>query len=83
MSKESGARLRQLREETKETQLQMSKLLGLKSKQAYFAIERGANLNFENLVTVAKHFGVTTDYITGASPYRNAKDLEASMGMYI
>lgn len=61
----------------------MAQLLGMKSKQAYYAVESGGNLNFENLVTVAKHFGVTTDYITGASPYRNAQDQEANMGMYI
>jgi transcriptional regulator with XRE-family HTH domain len=70
MSSISGERLRTLREDKRETQAFISEMLGFQAKQAYTAVEAGRELSYENLIKVSKHFGVSTDYITGASKYR-------------
>lgn len=56
-------RLRALRKEKKETQVQVAKVIGITDRQ-YQRFEAGENLpGFENLYSLADHFGVTLDYL--------------------
>lgn len=56
-------RLRNLREDHDETQQEIAALLET-SQTMYARYERGANeLPIRHLITLAKHYGVTTDYI--------------------
>ena len=63
-------RLRSLRKENKETQVQVANALGI-AERHYQRFERGANLpSFENLWALADHFGVSVDYLMGRSEKR-------------
>lgn len=58
-------RLRALRKEKKETQLQVADAVGM-AEQQYQNYERGSNLpNLENTWKLADHFGVSIDYLVG------------------
>lgn len=63
-------RLRSLRKEKKETQVQVAAAIGVTDRQ-YQRFEAGVNLpGFENLCALADHFGVTLDYLAGRSDQR-------------
>lgn len=63
-------RLRALRKEKGETQVQVAEALGIASRH-YQKFEAGANLpSFENLWALADHFGVSMDYLAGRSEER-------------
>ncbi len=63
-------RLRELRKEKHETQLQVATALGI-SDRHYQKFEAGANLpSFENLWALADHFDVSMDYLAGRSDSR-------------
>ncbi|MBQ7778292.1 MAG: helix-turn-helix transcriptional regulator [Oscillibacter sp.] len=63
-------RLRSLRKEKKETQVQVANALSI-SDRHYQKFESGANLpSFENLWALADHFGVSVDYLMGRSEKR-------------
>ena len=63
-------RLRELRKEKKETQVQVAEAIGV-AESHYQRFERGANLpNLENVWKLADHFGVTIDYLVGRSDKR-------------
>lgn len=63
-------RLRELRKEKKETQIQVAKAIEITDRQ-YQRFEAGENLpGFENLCALADHFGVTLDYLAGRSDER-------------
>lgn len=63
-------RMRELRKERKETQLQVAQAIGITDRQ-YQRFEAGVNLpGFENLCALADHFGVTLDYLAGRSDER-------------
>ena len=63
-------RLRSLRKEKKETQVQTANALGI-SDRHYQKFEGGVNLpSFENLWALADHFGVSVDYLMGRSDKR-------------
>ena len=56
-------RLRELRKEKKETQVQVAEAIGI-VEQHYQKFEGGVNLpNLENAWKLADHFGVTIDYL--------------------
>ena len=58
-------RLRSLRAERGETQAQIAQDLGI-SFQHYQKFERGENLpSLEKFMDLAKHFGVSLDYLAG------------------
>ena len=60
---EFSARLRELRAERKETQVQTAEAIGMTSRQ-YQGLEAGTSVpNFHNLCALADHFGVTLDYL--------------------
>ena len=66
-------RLRELRKEKKETQVQVAEAIGIVEQhyQKFEGFERGANLpNLENVWKLADHFGVTIDYLVGRSDKR-------------
>ena len=63
-------RLRSLRKEKKETQVQVATALDITDRH-YQRFERGENLpSFENLWALADHFGVSVDYLMGRSDNR-------------
>jgi len=63
-------RMRELRKEQKETQLQVAKATGMTDRQ-YQRFETGKQKpGFENLCALADHFGVSLDYLAGRSDQR-------------
>jgi transcriptional regulator with XRE-family HTH domain len=63
-------RLRELRKEKKETQVQTAKAIEITDRQ-YQRFEAEENLpGFENLCALADHFGVTLDYLAGRTDER-------------
>ena len=63
-------RIRALRQERGETQVQVAEAIGV-AESHYQRFERGANLpNLENAWRLADHFGVTIDYLVGRSDQR-------------
>ena len=60
---ECKERLRQLRSEKNETQVQVAEALGIQGRH-YQRFELGENLpGFANLIALADHFDVTLDYL--------------------
>ena len=60
-------RIRDLREDTDKTQLQIANVLGT-SQTMYARYERGANeLPLRHLIALCKYYGVSADYILGLS----------------
>ena len=58
-------RLRELREDRDKTQTEIAKILGMKQSQ-YSRYENGiGDIPFDSLITLAKYYGVSTDYILG------------------
>ena len=58
-------RLRELREDRDKTQTEIAKILGMKQSQ-YSRYENGIrDLPLDSLITLAKYYGVSTDYILG------------------
>lgn len=63
-------RLRELRKEECETQVQVAAAIGV-AVQHYQRFEGGVNLpNIENAWKLADHFGVSIDYLVGRSDQR-------------
>lgn len=63
-------RMRALRKEKRETQLQVAEAIGITDRQ-YQRFESGVNLpGFVNLCALADHFGVTLDYLAGRTDQR-------------
>ena len=63
-------KIRELRKEACETQVQVAEALGI-AEQHYQKYERGASLpNLENAWKLADHFGVSIDYLVGRSEER-------------
>lgn len=63
-------RLRELRKEKRETQVQIAAAIGITDRQ-YQRFEAGENLpGFDNLCALADHFGVSLDYLAGRSDER-------------
>ena len=63
-------RLRQLRTEKKETQAQVAAAIGLQERN-YQRFELGENLpSYANLISLADHFEVSLDYLTGRTDER-------------
>ena len=64
------SRIRELRKEQCETQVQVANALGI-AESHYQIYERGSGLpNVENLWKLADHFGVSIDYLVGRSEER-------------
>lgn len=67
---EFSERLRTLRKEKKETQVQTAQAIKITDRQ-YQRFEAGENLpGFDNLCALADHFGVSLDYLAGRSDER-------------
>jgi transcriptional regulator with XRE-family HTH domain len=67
-------RLRALRKERGETQLQVATALGIADRH-YQRFEAGTNLpSFENLCALADHFGVSMDYLAGRTERREVAE---------
>lgn len=63
-------RLRALRKECGETQVQVAAALGLVDRH-YQKFESGANLpSFQNIIALADHFQVNADYLLGRTDVR-------------
>ena len=63
-------RLRELRKEGYETQVQVANAIGI-AESHYQKYERGVSLpNLENTWRLADHFGVSIDYLVGRSEER-------------
>ncbi len=63
-------RLRELRKERNETQVQAGQAIGVSDRQ-YQRFELGVNLpGFDNLCALADHFDVSLDYLVGRSDQR-------------
>lgn len=63
-------RLRELRKEKGETQVQVAAAVGI-VEQHYQKFEGGVNLpNLENVWKLADHFGVSIDYLVGRTDVR-------------
>ena len=63
-------RLRALRKEKNETQVQVANAIGVTDRQ-YQRFEAGVNLpGFENLCALADHFDVSLDYLAGRTDRR-------------
>ncbi len=63
-------RMRALRKEKKETQVQVAAAIGVTDRQ-YQRFETGVNLpGFYNLCALADHFGVSLDYLAGRTEVR-------------
>ncbi|WP_300754078.1 helix-turn-helix domain-containing protein [uncultured Oscillibacter sp.] len=63
-------RIRSLRKERKETQVQVAQSIGITDRQ-YQRFEAGNQKpGFENLCALADHFGVTLDYLAGRTDER-------------
>ena len=64
-------RMRELRKEKGETQVQVAAAIGVTDRQ-YQRFETGVNLpGYENFVALADHFGVSLDYLAGRSDRRD------------
>ena len=73
-------RLRELRKEKKETQVQVAEAIGI-VEQHYQKFEGGVNLpNLENAWKLADHFGVTIDYLVGRSDKRGEHEMGRRRG---
>ena len=67
---EFSQRLRELRAERKETQVQVAQAIEITDRQ-YQRFEAGENLpGFENLWALADHFNVSMDYLAGRTGER-------------
>ncbi len=67
---EFSKRLRELRKEKNETQVQTAKAIEVTERQ-YQRFEAGENYpGFENLCALADHFGVSLDYLSGRTDKR-------------
>ena len=65
-------RIKELRKEKKETQVQVAAAVGV-SEQYYQKLEYGENLpGIENAWKLADHFGVSIDYLVGRTEKREA-----------
>lgn len=63
-------RMRELRKEKGETQVQVAAAVGITDRQ-YQRFEVGRQKpGFENFVAIADHFGVSLDYLAGRSDRR-------------
>lgn len=63
-------RIRSLRKERKETQVQVAQSIGITDRQ-YQRFEAGNQKpGFDNLCALADHFGVTLDYLAGRTDER-------------
>ncbi len=63
-------RLKALRKESKETQVQLANAIGV-TEQYYQKLEYGENLpGIENAWKLADHFGVSIDYLVGRTDIR-------------
>ena len=63
-------RMRELRRERKETQVQVASATGMTDRQ-YQRFEAGKQKpGFDNLCALADHFGVSLDYLSGRSDKR-------------
>ena len=63
-------RVRELRKEKKETQVQVAAAIGV-AEQYYQKLEYGTNLpGIENAWKLADHFNVTIDYLVGRTDER-------------
>ncbi len=63
-------RLRELRKEACETQVQVAEAIGI-AESHYQRYERGASLpNLENIWKLADHFGISIDFLVGRSEER-------------
>lgn len=63
-------RMKELRKERKETQAQVAAAIGITDRQ-YQRFETGKQKpGFDNFCALAKHFGVTLDYLAGLSDQR-------------
>jgi len=63
-------RVRKLRKEAKETQVQVANAIGIADRN-YQRFEGGTNLpNIENAWKLADHFGVSIDYLVGRTDQR-------------
>lgn len=68
--KSFAQRVKELRQEKKQTQANMAELLGIKLR-AYQYYESGTHYpEVPNLIKLADYFGVTTDYLLGRSDSR-------------
>ena len=71
MKKTYIERIKELREEEGISQARLAEVTGL-SQSAIAAWEVGKNvINANAIITLAKHFGVTTDYLLGVSDVMN------------
>lgn len=63
-------RMRALRKERKETQIQVAQAIGITDRQ-YQRFEAGEQKpGFDNLCALADHFGVSMDYLAGRTDRR-------------
>lgn len=63
-------RMRALRKERKETQVQVAEAIGITDRQ-YQRFEAGEQKpGFDNLCALADHFGVSIDYLAGRTDRR-------------
>lgn len=63
-------RMRELRKEAGETQVQVAEAVGITDRQ-YQRFEVGRQKSgFDNFVAIADHFGVSLDYLAGRSDRR-------------
>lgn len=75
---ELGNRITKLRESKHKTQSDIANLLELKSYQQVSYLENGnRNMSLSQLITLAKYFNVSTDYLLGLSDAPTSdKDLQ-------
>ena len=67
-------RIRDLREDNDKLQKEISQLLGI-SQQYYSEYENGnRTIPINHLITLAKYYGTSIDYIVGLSDELNKKD---------
>ncbi len=75
-----AARLRELAKENGTRQYQLAKELSLSRQAVQKYMDGSASPNWRDIVTVAKFFGVSTDYLLGASDVRSPDpDLQGAM----
>ena len=58
-------RLRELREDRDKTQTEIAKILGMKQSQQSRYENGIRDIPLDSLITLAKYYGVSTDYILG------------------
>lgn len=69
--------LKNLRVETNKRQGEFAKSIGVEQSK-YNKWENGVNTpDIDNIIMLARRFGVTTDYLLGVTPYRNDADKKA------